>query len=120
MHGVVFVKFWILLDLSHHDDDGRDTGEDAIVGRALVVLPGADEMGDALVKELGVDLDLCHLDGNCATKMAGRRSVVMVVGEEKEGNSERFGIGESIKTTSLQKTEVTRVGIQVTTARPGS
>lgn len=72
MHGVILVEFGILLHLAHHDDNGRDAGEDAIIGGALIILPSTDEMRYALVKELRVDLDLCHLDGNWAWKMAGQ------------------------------------------------
>jgi hypothetical protein len=63
MHSVILVEFRVLLDLAHHNDNRRSTSEDAIVGGALVSLPGTDEMRDALVKELGIDLDLRHLDG---------------------------------------------------------
>lgn len=62
MHGVVLVEFGVLLDLAHHDNDGGDALEDAIVRGALVILPGTDEMRHALMEELGIDLDLCHLD----------------------------------------------------------
>lgn len=62
MHRVVLVELGILLNLAHHDDDGGDGGEDAGIRGALVILPGIDEMRNALVKELGVDLDLCHLE----------------------------------------------------------
>lgn len=72
MHGIVLVEFRILLDLAHHDGDGGDAGENAILGGALIIFPSVDEMRNALMKELGVDLDLCHLDGIGARKMAGQ------------------------------------------------
>lgn len=61
MHGIVLVEFGVLLDLAHHDDDGGDAIEDLIAG-AFVAFPGGDEMIDALLEELSVDLDICHLD----------------------------------------------------------
>jgi hypothetical protein len=72
MHSVILVEFGILLHLAHHDDNGGDASEDAIVGGAPIILPGTNEMRYALVKELGVDLDLCHLDRDWAWKMAGQ------------------------------------------------
>jgi hypothetical protein len=61
VHGIVLVELGVLLDLSHHDDDGRHAIEDLVAG-AFVVLPGRDEMVDALLEELSVDLDVRHLD----------------------------------------------------------
>lgn len=59
MHSVVLVEFGVLLDLAHHDDDGGDASEDLVAG-ALVVLPSIDEMVDALLEELSVNLDIRH------------------------------------------------------------
>ena len=56
MHGIVLVKNGII-DLSHHDENGRDSREDLVAG-ALVILPGTNEMVDALLEELSVDLDV--------------------------------------------------------------
>ena len=61
MHGIVLVKFLDLLDLAHHDEDGGDAAEHRVAS-SLVGLPGIDEMGDALLEELAVDLDLRHDD----------------------------------------------------------
>lgn len=44
MHGVVLVEFRVLLHLAHHNDNGGDAGEDAILGGALIVLPCTNEM----------------------------------------------------------------------------
>lgn len=61
VHGIVLVELWVLLDLAHVDDDGGDAIEDLVAG-AFVALPGSDEMIDALLEELSVDLDVGHLD----------------------------------------------------------
>ncbi len=101
MHRIVLVEFGVLLHLAHHDDDGGDAGEDAIVGRALVVLPGTDEMRNALMEELGVDLDLCHLDGNRARKMAGQQSVVggcwrENAGRQRKGEAQNWRVNQNV------------------------
>jgi len=70
MYRVVLVEFGSLLDLAHHDDYGRGAGEDGIAS-PLVGLPGADEMGDALLEELAIDLDFCH-DGSDCDARSGR------------------------------------------------
>jgi hypothetical protein len=61
MHSVVLVKLGGLLDLAHHDDNGRGTAEQALLG-SQVILPGGREMREALLEELAVDLDLRHDD----------------------------------------------------------
>ena len=63
MYCVILVEFWDVLDLAHHDDDGGHASEDLVAG-AFVILPGANEMVDALLEELAVDLDVAHLDGD--------------------------------------------------------
>ena len=65
MHRIVLVEFRVLLDLAHHDDNGGHAAEDLVAG-AFVILPGANEMVDALLEELAVDLDVAHLDGDAA------------------------------------------------------
>ncbi len=59
MHGIVLVEFGALLDFAHHDDNRGGASEDRVAG-PLVGLPGIDEMGDSLLEELAVDLDVCH------------------------------------------------------------
>lgn len=59
MNGVVLVEFGNLLDLAHHDDEGRDAAKEPILG-SEVILPGSDEVREALLEELAVDLDLRH------------------------------------------------------------
>lgn len=61
VHGIVFVKLGVLLDFAEQNKDGGYTTEDLITG-ALVSLPSIDEMIDALLEELGIDLDVGHLD----------------------------------------------------------
>lgn len=61
VHGIVLVELGVLFDLAHHDDNGGDTIEDQVSG-AFVILPGGDEMIDALLEELPIDLDISHLD----------------------------------------------------------
>lgn len=56
MHRVVLVEVLHFLDLAHHDDDGRGASKEGIAG-PLVSLPGIDEVRDALLEELAVDLD---------------------------------------------------------------
>lgn len=56
MNGVVLLEANGTVDLAHHDDDGGGTAKDCIAS-TLVGLPGADEVGDALMEELAVDLD---------------------------------------------------------------
>lgn len=67
MHGIVLVKILNLLDLAHHDDNGRDAIEDGIA-RSLVGLPGIDEMADSLLEELAIDLDCVRHDGDSSTE----------------------------------------------------
>ena len=63
VHGIVLLEALGLLHLAHHDDDGGGASEEGI-SRSLVGLPGIDEVGDALLEELVVDLDgLRH--GDC-------------------------------------------------------
>lgn len=59
MNGVVLVEFGDLVDLAHHDDEGGCAAEKAIIG-SKVILPRSNEMRDALLEELAVDLDLRH------------------------------------------------------------
>jgi len=59
VHGVVLVEFGNLLDLAHHDNEGRDSAKEAIFG-AEIILPGSDEVREALLEELAIDLDLRH------------------------------------------------------------
>jgi hypothetical protein len=59
MHSVVLVEFGHFLDLAHHDDEGRGAAKQAILG-SEVILPGGDEVREALLEELAVDLDLRH------------------------------------------------------------
>lgn len=61
MDRIVLVELWILLDLAHQDEDGRGAAEDTAFGGALIRLPSIDEMVDALLEELGVDLDVGHV-----------------------------------------------------------
>lgn len=56
MHSVVLIEILHLLDLAHHDDDGRGAPKQG-VARPLVGLPGIDEVRDALLEELAIDLD---------------------------------------------------------------
>lgn len=56
MHGIVLVEVLDLLDLAHHYDNGRSAPKQG-VARPLVGLPGIDEVGDALLEELAIDLD---------------------------------------------------------------
>ncbi len=68
MHSVVLVKLWVVANFAHEDDDGRCAGEDHIAC-TLVRLPGIDKVGDTLLKELAVNLDVRHDGGTaaCAT-----------------------------------------------------
>lgn len=67
MHGVVLVEILDFLDLAHHDDDGGDATEED-VARPLVGLPGIDEVGNALLEELAIDVDFIrHGDDPCVT-----------------------------------------------------
>jgi hypothetical protein len=59
VHRIVLVKLRIGVNLAHQNDDRRGASEER-VPRSLVGLPGIDEMGDALLEELAVDLDLGH------------------------------------------------------------
>ena len=71
MHGIVLVEFGVGVDLAHQDDDGGDASKER-VSRSLVGLPGIDKVGDALLEELAVDLDVRHDlgDSNRATNSA--------------------------------------------------
>lgn len=61
MHGVILVEFGDLFDFAHVDDDGRDAAEERIPG-ALVCLPSIDEVGDALLEDFAINLDVRHCD----------------------------------------------------------
>lgn len=56
---IVLVKFGDLFNLAHHHNEGLSAVEQAILG-AQVILPGSDKVGDALLEELAVNLDLGH------------------------------------------------------------
>lgn len=67
MHGIILVEGLDLLDLAHHDDNGRDAAKEG-VARPLVSFPDIDEVGHALLEEFCVDLDcLGHGDDSCVT-----------------------------------------------------
>lgn len=67
VYGVVLVVILDLLDLAHHHDNGRGAAEEGIA-ISLVSLPGIDEVGDALLEELAIDLDCVrHGDDSCVT-----------------------------------------------------
>lgn len=61
MHSVVLVELGVLLNLAHHDNHRGDAVEDLVAG-AFVILPGGNEMVDALLEELPIDFDISHLD----------------------------------------------------------
>lgn len=61
VNSVVLVELGNLLDLAHHDDHGRGTAEQPILG-SEVVLPGRHKVRDALLEELAVNFDLRHRD----------------------------------------------------------
>jgi hypothetical protein len=62
VHGIVLVELGVLLDLAQHDQDGGHAGK-GLVASAFIILPGADEMVDALLEDLAIDADVCHLGG---------------------------------------------------------
>jgi hypothetical protein len=63
MHGIVLVELGALLfNLAQKDQHRGYTTEDLVSG-AFVILPGGNEMIDALLEELGVDADICHPGG---------------------------------------------------------
>jgi hypothetical protein len=62
MNRIILLKLCRLLRLPHQNQDGRGTTEQRVAA-ALVGLPCGDEMAEALLEELFVDLDLCH--GSC-------------------------------------------------------
>ena len=59
MHRIVLVQLGIVVGLAHQDEDRGGTLKER-VARSLVGLPGIDEMGDALLEDLAVDLDVGH------------------------------------------------------------
>ena len=61
MHGIVFVKLGILLDFAEQNQDRGNTTEDLITS-SLVSLPSSNEMINALLEDLGLNLDVGHLD----------------------------------------------------------
>lgn len=61
MHRVVFVIDGHFLNLTHHDENGRGSPEQAILGPD-VVLPGRRKVRNALLEEAAIDLDLGHDD----------------------------------------------------------
>lgn len=60
VHRIVLLELRVLLDLAHHDDNRRYTSKNAAIAGAFIGLPGIDEMGDALLEELSIDLNVCH------------------------------------------------------------
>lgn len=60
VHSVVLLELGVLLDLTHCDENGRYATEDSISG-AFISLPGIDKMINALLEELSINLDFCHL-----------------------------------------------------------
>lgn len=79
MNGIVLVQLRRVLDLAHHDDERGGAAEQTLLG-AQVILPRGGEMGDALLEELVVELDVGHCDewraadGSC--KGEGMRAMV--------------------------------------------
>lgn len=78
MQGVVLAEDGSLLDLAHHNDNGGNAAKEGIA-RALVVLPGIDEVGDALLEDLGINLDafFCH-GGRLGERLDGRLVVGVI------------------------------------------
>lgn len=87
MHGIILLKLWALLDLAHVDDDRRSAAEDGIPG-AFISFPGINEMVNALLEELAVNLDVRHLLRLTQRLMAKRKTdrwkeLMMGVNEKK-------------------------------------
>lgn len=59
VHGIILVEVLAILGLAHQDDDGRGAVERAFLG-TKVILPRAHEVGDALLEEPAINLDLRH------------------------------------------------------------
>lgn len=89
MNSIVLVEFGNLFDLAHHHDHGRGAAEQAILC-SEVILPGGNKVGDALLEELAVDLDLGHRDdarANSSDKIEEEREQEMIVMTRKKGMS---------------------------------
>lgn len=61
MHGGALGDVDAVIGFASSNDDGVSSAKEAVLG-SQIVLPGGDEMRNTLLKELAIDLDLCHRD----------------------------------------------------------